>query len=127
MEKTQKNLVTIIAMKRPMTRALCLVPVVVAMVVVGISKAHADEPHTKMTTTVFNVEGMSCGACEGAIRIAVKKLNGVEEVVASYDEGRVTVTYDASAVSTDDIKAAIKKLGYTATVLKDDEKNGGSK
>jgi len=110
-----------------MTLALFLVPIVVTMVAVGTSTVHADEPHTEMTTTVFNVEGMSCSACEGAIRIAVKKLDGVEEVVASYDEAQVTVTYDASAVSSKDIKTAIKKLGYTATISQDDEKKGDSK
>ncbi len=114
-------------MKRPFTLALIVVPIVAALFGLVALTTYADESHAELTTTVFKVEGMTCSACEGGIRIAIKKLDGVKKVTASHEEGRVTVDYDASVVSADDIKAAIEKLGYSAEIEKDKQETGGAK
>lgn len=77
------------------------------------------EPET--TTSVFKVTGMTCGGCEVGVRRVVNKLDGVEEVEASYEEGTAAVTYRAEAVTPDDIIAAIEELGYTAELVEGEE------
>ncbi len=75
------------------------------------------EADTKLTTTHFQVTGMTCGGCEAAVRMAVNRLEGITEVEASYEEGKATVTYDATTAKPEDIINAIEKLGYKAEVI----------
>lgn len=103
-------------MNRPFTLVI-LATVILAAVIGGAAlTVGAADSKSGLTTTVFNVEGMTCGGCEVSVNMVVKKLDCVEKVTASHKEGRATVTYDSSEVSTADIKAAIEKLGYTAEV-----------
>ncbi len=82
--------------------------------------ARADLPGS--VTSVFKVEGMTCGGCEAGVRISVKKLEGVEKVEVSHEEGLAKVTYDPEKVTVEKIKAAIEKLGYAAKFEKTEEK-----
>jgi copper chaperone CopZ len=78
-------------------------------------------PEDAVVTSVFEVEGMTCGGCEVGLRMKVKKLDGVEKVEASHKEGTAVVTYDAAKVTPEDIVAAIEDLGYTAKLLETKE------
>ena len=68
------------------------------------------------TVSTFDIDGMTCGGCSAAIRLAVKKMDGVEDVKVSHDDGSATVMYDAEKVSTDAIVEVIEKQGFEATV-----------
>ena len=81
------------------------------------------EAETIAATSTFHVTGMTCGGCEVGVRRVVKKLEGVEEVEASYEEGTATVTYQAEVVTPDDIIAAIEELGYKAELVASEEKD----
>ncbi len=72
---------------------------------------------TPALTSVFKVEGMTCGGCEASVKISLKRLDGVREVTASHSEKRATVTYDAERVSPAAIVEAIEKLGYKAELV----------
>lgn len=61
----------------------------------------------------FTVGGMSCSGCELRIEEKLKSLPGVEEVSASFSEGKVQVLYDAEKISRKVIYGAIRDLGYT--------------
>ncbi len=80
----------------------------------------ADDSKSDQTTTVFAVEGMTCGGCELGVKMAVRKLDGIEKVTASHEEGRATVTYDPLKVSAEDIEAAIEEIGYQAEVIENE-------
>jgi mercuric ion binding protein len=67
-------------------------------------------------TTAFEVSGWTCGSCAAATRIALKKLDGVEDVKTDPDKKEALVTYDDSKVTTERMVQAIAKLGYKATV-----------
>jgi mercuric transport protein len=67
-------------------------------------------------TAAFEVIGWTCGSCASATRIALKKLDGVEDVKTDHEKKEVLVTYDDSKVTTDRLVQAIAKLGYKATV-----------
>ena len=66
-----------------------------------------------MTTTEYQVTGMSCGHCEGAIRREVTRVSGVAKVEVSAADGILRVS---SAESIDDaaIRAAVDEAGYEA-------------
>lgn len=64
-----------------------------------------------MTTTEFQVTGMSCGHCEKAVRDEVGAVAGVVDVEVSAQTGRLVVsgTVDDAAVL-----SAVDEAGYTA-------------
>lgn len=67
----------------------------------------------------FDVTGMDCGGCVIGTRAALRKLEGVQQADASYDdatsEGTAWAIYDPSKVTPERMMAAIRELGYTPT------------
>ena len=75
-----------------------------------ISTTDQQEKNKKITLAV---EGMTCTSCEQHIESEVKKLSGVSEVKASYENKSTTVEYDPQKVDETKIIAAINGTGYT--------------
>ncbi len=61
-------------------------------------------------TIQFQVEGMSCQHCVGAVTKAVQSLDAAAQVRVDLPAGRVAID---SAQSADALKAAIDEAGYT--------------
>lgn len=66
-------------------------------------------------TVTFDVKGWTCGSCAAATRIALKKLDGVEEVKTDHGNREAKVTYDDSKVTSEQVVQSIEKLGYKAS------------
>lgn len=64
-------------------------------------------------SVVFSVNGMKCGGCESNVTSKLQALDGIIEVSASSKTAKVTVDYDASVVSLEDITQAIIDAGYS--------------
>jgi P-type Cu+ transporter len=64
----------------------------------------------EITTGVY---GMTCGHCQKRVADAISSLEGVGSVDVNLESERATVSFDPEKVSVDDIKAAIRKAGYT--------------
>ncbi|WP_043807238.1 heavy-metal-associated domain-containing protein [Paenarthrobacter aurescens] len=64
-----------------------------------------------MTTTEFQVTGMTCGHCQLSIREEVQKVAGVESVEVSHQTGKLVVTGDGT-VDDATIIAAVQEAGY---------------
>ncbi|MEU4016230.1 MULTISPECIES: heavy-metal-associated domain-containing protein [unclassified Microbacterium] len=66
-----------------------------------------------MSTSEYQVTGMSCGHCEVAIRGEVGQIPGIDAIEVSAQTGRLVVT---SAEPVDDaaILAAVDEAGYQA-------------
>ncbi|MEE1739387.1 heavy-metal-associated domain-containing protein [Streptomyces sp. BE147] len=62
-------------------------------------------------TTVYEVKGMTCGHCEGAISEEVSGIEGVTSVKAVASTGRVTVVSQAP-LAEDAVRAAVDEAGY---------------
>ena len=60
----------------------------------------------------FNVSGMTCSSCEAHVKHAVNELPGILSVTANYEEGSVSVQFDESKTSKDEIVKAIDTTGY---------------
>lgn len=69
------------------------------------------EPAT-ISKMEIRVKGMTCNACEEHIKHAVNDLDGIIEASASYKEGIAIISYDASKISSEKIKAVINSTGY---------------
>jgi len=66
-----------------------------------------------MTTTEYQVTGMTCGHCEMSVRREVGQIAGVEDVQVSAATGRLVVS---TSTEIDDaaVLAAVDEAGYAA-------------
>lgn len=63
-----------------------------------------------MEKITLNVNGMSCGHCESAVKKALSELDGVKDVFVDLTGKTVTVEFEK--ISTEEIKNTIEDLGY---------------
>ncbi|GAA3024620.1 heavy-metal-associated domain-containing protein [Microbacterium dextranolyticum] len=66
-----------------------------------------------MTTTQFQVSGMTCAHCESAVREEVSKIAGVDAVDVSAQSGLLAVS-TAGLVDEAAVLAAVEEAGYEA-------------
>lgn len=70
----------------------------------------------QLETNVFQIEGMTCAACSGAVERAMRKLEGVAAATVNLATEKLTISYDPQLVTTGQIKSAVAKAGYKATL-----------
>jgi copper chaperone CopZ len=63
-------------------------------------------------TIEFDVEGMTCAGCEESVKHAVNQLDGILEVIPSYENENTEVKFDNTKTSKEDIEKAINSTGY---------------
>jgi Cu+-exporting ATPase len=63
----------------------------------------------------LDLEGMTCASCATRIERKLNRLDGVEATV-NYATDQAAVTYDPSAVTVDDLVAAVEAAGYHAVL-----------
>ncbi|MFF3493457.1 heavy-metal-associated domain-containing protein [Streptomyces sp. NPDC002795] len=62
-------------------------------------------------TAVYEVKGMTCGHCEGAVSSEISELDGVTSAQASAATGQVTVVSTAP-LDEEAVRAAVDEAGY---------------
>ncbi len=70
-----------------------------------------------MTEEKFSVTGMSCAACSARVERAVSGTTGVEKADVNLLTNSMTVKYDESVCSKNDIIAAVVNTGYSAAPM----------
>ena len=72
------------------------------------------ETQTKrnLKTSSLRIGGMTCVSCRNRIERTLKNTLGVEDAAVNYNTGTATVTYNASVVTFNEIKAAVESLDY---------------
>lgn len=68
-----------------------------------------------MAQDKFDVDGMTCAACQAHVDRAVSKLDGVQSVAVNLLAGSMMVDYDPAQVTPDDICTAVDRAGYSAS------------
>jgi copper chaperone CopZ len=63
-----------------------------------------------MTSYTLIVKGMTCGGCEAAISSALRKVEGVQSVLADHRAGQVVVK--GEGMELDALRAAAEDAGY---------------
>ncbi len=66
-----------------------------------------------MTTTEYQVTGMTCGHCEMSVREEVGRIDGIEDIQVSARTGRLLVTAP-DRVEDAAVLAAVDEAGYSA-------------
>lgn len=64
-----------------------------------------------MTTTTYQITGMTCGHCEMSVREEISEINGVTSVTASHENGTAVVE-SAAPLETAAVRAAVEEAGY---------------
>lgn len=70
-----------------------------------------------MKETILIVNGMMCGGCENRVKNAIKNIEGVENVKADHNTGKVIVISN-NEVSEEIIEETLEDIGYE--VVKED-------
>ncbi len=93
--------------------------VLMAIALIGCeASSSSSEEITNTQEITLKVDGMTCKMCSITIKTAIKKLNGVENVDASYNDKEAKVLYQQDKVTVDEIITAIQDAGnYKATTL----------
>lgn len=65
-----------------------------------------------MKTAKFQLETLTCPTCITKIESVLSKEDGVEEARVLFNSSKVKVNYDEDKVTSADLSALIKKLGY---------------
>lgn len=68
------------------------------------------------SVVTLRITGMTCGGCVLGVRKVLTRLDGVTSADVSYKQANAVVRFDPSKVTTTQMIAAIKTLGYTAVV-----------
>ncbi len=62
---------------------------------------------------VLHLQGMDCEACEGHVNNALLKKKGVQQVHTSYPQGTVTIQFDSTSISLQQLAGVIEnETGY---------------
>ncbi len=70
-----------------------------------------------MKETILFVNGMMCEGCENRVKNAIKNIEGVENVTADHNTGKVTVISN-NQVTKEMIEETLQDIGYE--VVKED-------
>ncbi|MFI1676947.1 MULTISPECIES: heavy-metal-associated domain-containing protein [unclassified Streptomyces] len=79
--------------------------------------AQTELPQAASETTVYEVTGMTCGHCEGAVSEEISEIAGVTSVKAVAATGLVTVVSEAP-LDEAAVRAAVDEAGYELVGVK---------
>lgn len=96
-------------------RELVVQIILVAVFVLSFTAVKAEAGRK---TTTFQVQGMTCGSCLGAIRAELGPKKGITGMTADLERGLVTVEYPQN-INEEEIARIISQLGYPARVLRE--------
>ncbi|WP_083234379.1 copper ion binding protein, partial [Acholeplasma laidlawii] len=60
----------------------------------------------------LSVKGMTCASCVASVEKATAKLDGITNVNVNLTTEKLTFDYDMDKVSIEDVKKAVKAVGY---------------
>ena len=81
------------------------------------------EKNTNTTNTTkdrFPVTGMSCASCSASVESILNKLPGVQTAAVNFANATATVEFDRSAISQEELQAALQAVGYDLILPEDD-------
>lgn len=67
---------------------------------------------TLIQLEVIGEQRIQCAGCEGRIAYALRRLSGVQDVIASASTQQVSVTVDPERVTPQQIRQRLDELGY---------------
>lgn len=74
--------------------------------------------HARLVTTTLRIEGMHCQGCSHFVKQGLEGVPGVKSAQVDSKTKLGVVRYNPAACGPKQLKAAVKKAGYTAVVTK---------
>ena len=65
-----------------------------------------------MVTEKYNISGMTCAACSSAVERVTRKLEGVSESNVNLTTGILTITYDETKITQNDVVTKVERAGF---------------
>ena len=88
-----------------------------SVLAVVVSLAFASLAASDSTAkTTLSIKGMTCGGCVAAVKVQLKKTNGVTAYEVSLDKAEAEVTYDPARTEPKKIAESVSKTGFQASV-----------
>jgi copper chaperone len=75
--------------------------------------------------TTLTIKGMTCGGCVAAVKLQLRKTDGVTAYDVSLEKGEAEVTYDPAKTEPKKIADSVSKTGFAASVKERDESPKG--
>lgn len=94
-----------------MTIATRMAIAAVLALAVGLHVEAAEPAKTKLA-----VEGMTCGGCVAAVKVQLKKTDGVTAYEVSLEKAEADVSYDPAKTTPGKIAESVSKTGFKASV-----------
>lgn len=74
-----------------------------------------------MEKVMMKLDGMTCPSCLTKIEKAVESVDGTEQIKVLFNAGKLKFIMDQTKTNTDNIKAAVEKMGYEVKGIKEKE------
>lgn len=75
----------------------------------------------------LSLSGMHCASCAGIIERSLRKVPGIQQANVNFAAEKALVVYDENQASLDNLIGAVKKAGYSATLVNDKDPEFGRK
>ena len=75
--------------------------------------------------TTLTIKGMTCGGCVAAVKLQLRKTDGVAAYDVSLEKGEAEVTYDPAKTEPKKIAESVSTTGFQANVKGDERKGAG--
>ncbi len=82
----------------------------------GLGLAASSAAAGEAAKTTLAIEGMTCGGCVAAVKVQLKKTEGVTAYEVSLEKGEADVTYDPAKTDPGKIAASVSKTGFQTSV-----------
>ena len=76
----------------------------------------------RMRSVSFTITGMTCGGCVAAVKVQLKRTEGVTAYDVSLEKGEAGVSYDAAKATPEKIAESVSKTGFEASVKSSSDK-----
>jgi len=77
-----------------------------------------------MANTKLAIHGMHCSSCANIITRELKKVPGVSDAMVNFASEKANITHDHEHMNVDYLIAAVKKAGYSASIIDDSNPRG---
>jgi len=102
--------------EREMKKQVAGLSIVVSLALAALAGA-ADST----AKTTLSIKGMTCGGCVVAVKLQLKRTDGVTAYQVSLEKAEADVTYDPARTDPKKIADSVSKTGFAASVKKADE------
>lgn len=68
-----------------------------------------------------NIYDMTCASCAKRVENALSSLSGVHEANVNFAASKATISYDPSALTTDDMKRVVEDIEYSMSFEEEEE------